>query len=230
MAIAGAGAGIIGGGIQSGINYAIANALAKDQRAWQEMMSNTAYQRQVRDLKAAGLNPLLGYLKGGGGGGGASTPSGGVGSAATGDIGGTAIKGAKVGAELEALASSAYRDREQGAAARAMVETNVASAKKMDMEAARIKELTVQDALKAKFLEAGAGELGKILEHFPLTKAFGSSLRDMGLNPDKGLGVTSVNTLTQEPTKYRMDVRKWTTKNANKRGPKRNRARRPGRR
>lgn len=44
---------------------------AEKLRNWQEYMSNSAYQRQVADMKKAGLNPYLAYSAGG-----ASTPSG----------------------------------------------------------------------------------------------------------------------------------------------------------
>ena len=59
---------------------------AAKNRQWQKMMSNTAHQREVKDLMAAGLNPVLSAMNGNGAAvGSGATASGVTSSGAKGD-------------------------------------------------------------------------------------------------------------------------------------------------
>ncbi len=95
--------GVFGAKGQSSANRANARQ-AQLNREFQERLSNTAVTRRMKDLKNAGINPILaGKFD-------ASSPAGSM--ATMGSVGGAGVEGATKGAGTGIAARRAYLDRE----------------------------------------------------------------------------------------------------------------------
>lgn len=110
-----AGANLLGGMSANESN----KKLAKQQMKFQERMSSTAYQRAVKDMQAAGLNPMLAYSQGG-----ASSPIGAM-------------------PKMENVAASAVNSGQSGALIAAQLDNIKAQTERTEAEADNVRADTV---------------------------------------------------------------------------------------
>lgn len=128
--IAAGGAGIIGGIMQNRAN----ESMAQRQMDFQQAMSNTAHQREVKDLRAAGLNPILSVH------GGASTPNGTMANMVNpfSDLANTALESGKLSNEMKKTGSQLDVNRAIIGAQEASAKRDQSNAKMLDKQAETI--------------------------------------------------------------------------------------------
>ena len=149
--IIGGGLGALGSFFGAKSSAKQAKKMAREQMAFQERMSNTAYQRSADDLEAAGLNRILAL------GSPASTPAGA--SAPVPNYGDALATGAKTASE--AMTQRVQRQNIQAQTSQASSAAGVNKAREKQITS----QTVIQDAI-AKAVstgQAGIEELGKLL-------------------------------------------------------------------
>lgn len=134
---------------QAGIERTFNAEEAAKNRAFQEEMSNTQYQRAMKDMKAAGLNPMLAFSQGGAGNvsgatasssaPSASAPSGAQASGPAASSGGGSPSGLARGAQAQQFNYLA-----SGVSTAAQVGQMVAGLELMNAQTAKIKAETME--------------------------------------------------------------------------------------
>lgn len=158
-------AGIVAGGVGLAGNFMqnqMSTAQAQKQMDFQERMSDTAHQREVSDLRAAGLNPILSAL-----GSGASTPGGA--SAPIADFGGSLSTGAKIAQQQQAQNATVKNlsaDTSNKFAQQALIE-NQSSATAKDIEQKALQnnllKQTLPSMVKKAKVEGDYSEINALL-------------------------------------------------------------------
>lgn len=140
--------------------YNYQKALLRQQQAWAEKMANTAHQREVTDLRKAGLNPILSAT----GGNGAATPvvsapSAPAGQSFSSDLGGDFMDGVNSGISAAKMDSAINNVNSQ-----------------TDLNAEKIKSEKSQQNLNDSLASEAAARTKEIQSGLPVNRIAGHAI------------------------------------------------------